>query len=230
MAQKLNPEYIRVLKRIQQFGYKDAVIAGGACRDAYFGNSPTDIDIFVAIEDPNTQDLKYDLTLTRLQNSHDVMDDLSGGNSNIFDSFRLAGTDTTTETVYDANLNWIQHVWNYTHHENITRVETIKLGTSLANTTPQYVTHKYQIIVVDGINIKDYVEHYFDIGICQCWNDGTRTKYTNNFMKDVLNKTLTVCGKMSNKELEYVLAVHLPKIKEKFPGFTTIITPEIIEY
>lgn len=40
-------EPVRILRRLQQFGYKSAIIAGGAIRDDYTGKEINDFDIFL---------------------------------------------------------------------------------------------------------------------------------------------------------------------------------------
>ncbi|MDE1830562.1 MAG: hypothetical protein KGI25_09585, partial [Thaumarchaeota archaeon] len=40
-------EPVRILRKLQQFGYKSAIIAGGAIRDNFTGKEINDYDIFL---------------------------------------------------------------------------------------------------------------------------------------------------------------------------------------
>ena len=82
--------------------------------------------------------------------------------------------------------------------------------------------HPYDIIAVKGDPIK-YIDNHFDVGICKTWFDGKRVHYSADFMADVHHKTLTVCGKMTEKELAHCVKGHLQILQEKFPNHTVVI-------
>lgn len=218
MRKKLKPEYVEVLKRIQAIGYVDAVIAGGAVRDAYFDRTPADVDIFVSGKDITSAKVDF---CKIPKDRASVMHLLSGGHTHHLDALhKMAGQ---SDGEYSKQREWLLSGWDYISYKDIDTESTLSQWTfnNVVRTT-------YQIIVIDRISPKQYVEQYFDIGLCQCWHDGTKMMYTSNFLQDASNKTLTVCGKMSEKELEYVRARHLPKLQKKFPGFTPVIAPNIV--
>lgn len=86
---------------------------------------------------------------------------------------------------------------------------------------------KFQLIVVN-LEPKTYVMEYFDFGICMCYYDGKNTHYGTNFFRDVNNKTITLCGRLTGNEIVYSLSKHLTKLKKKFPGYELGIDPKNI--
>lgn len=88
----------------------------------------------------------------------------------------------------------------------------------------------YQVIVLKLDPVK-YVEHNFDIGLCKAYFDGQKFRYTPDFMKDAMNKTLTICGHDFNQdEFDFVMKKHIPKLKKKFPGFTVQVAPHNLKF
>ena len=82
---------------------------------------------------------------------------------------------------------------------------------------------QYNFIVVDMNPIK-YVKEKFDFGICKVYCDGTKITYTEEFMKDVINKTLTLSPHAFSKAgFDHAMNVHYPKLKSKYPDHHLII-------
>lgn len=82
---------------------------------------------------------------------------------------------------------------------------------------------KYNLIVTN-IDPIDYVEEYFDFGICKTYCDGKKISFTKNFMSDVENKTLTLTAKkLSVANFNHVMSVHYEKLKRKYPNHKLIV-------
>lgn len=98
------------------------------------------------------------------------------------------------------------------------RVIHIKSVFSVYNDTLDMV---YQIIVLNKSPI-EYVTRYFDIGLCMCYCDGVKMRYTNNFIRDAQQKTLTICGELTEQEYNTTINQHLDKMKLRFPNFIVV--------
>lgn len=211
---KLDPKHISYLKELQMAGYKQAVIAGGAVRDCYFDREPADIDIYI----PDRSIIK---------------------NANIPDDLCFATNDTPTNAMLDllnaetmvkfttysyCSSPHIECVWNvWVRPDDYKKTEKDPAADPWSD--PQIVRSRnsdpadYQIIVTNMAPL-EYITNYFDAGICICWHDGIKSTYTPQFLHDVNNKKITVCGKLTGPELERTLLKHVKKLKDKFPDHT----------
>lgn len=194
-------EIIRTLHCIQAAGFSSALIAGGAVRDLYFDILPTDIDIFV-------WDPRY--------------------------------SDEPAKTVYDAHPDKEHDFWwntlKLTHKphshvpDEVYRVYDDEYGvggfgkiTAVINVMKNFIP--LQIIFTELKPI-EHVNQYFDIGLCKAYCDGTKLRYTPDFMQDKKNKTFTIVGKdMTQEEFDYILSHHVPKLQHKYPGYKVCIAP-----
>ena len=66
--------------------------------------------------------------------------------------------------------------------------------------------------------------NYFYVDLSRCYCDGNRLRYTNEFLTDARNKTLTIAGKMTHGEYLYGLDNYMDKMKRKFPDYRVIDT------
>lgn len=215
MRIKIDPNHIQFLRNLHKTGYTDAVIAGGAIRDPFFGNKPRDVDIFV------NREVCTNPYLSSKRHLHaSILKELSPN---------IAECDLMTRGHYYDNEIW--EVWDI-----LVRGAELKVPpTNIANfryrkVLKKHEWNKFQLITIDRPAI-EYVEEYFDVGLCQCWHDGIKAHYTDNFMRDYFNKTLTVCGKIEPKNLERIWSHHIPKLRAKFPGYQVVIRdPELAEH
>jgi len=76
----------------------------------------------------------------------------------------------------------------------------------------------------------EYVTKYFDVGICMCYFDGIKVRYTHEFLTDFNNKTLTICGRMSEQEFLKTLRGHVRSLRKKLPGFKVKVAPHLQQY
>lgn len=82
---------------------------------------------------------------------------------------------------------------------------------------------KYNLIIVDCDPVQ-YVHRRFDFGICKVYCDGTKIRFTEAFMADVRNKTLTFSEhEFSKSNFSHAMHVHYTKLKEKYPDHTLVI-------
>lgn len=79
---------------------------------------------------------------------------------------------------------------------------------------------KYQIMLLDK-NPELFVEEDFDFGICKAFCDGTKVRFTDKFIKDALNHTITIYPEhLTEKQIEFAINHHIQKILKKYPGWT----------
>lgn len=74
-------------------------------------------------------------------------------------------------------------------------------------------------VITLTMNPTEYVERYFDLGICKAYFNGSKVHYTPDFMRDVRGKTITLCGEMSPNQLYRSLNKHTGRMLQKFPGY-----------
>lgn len=184
---------IQDLLRIRENGC-DAIIAGGAIRDAFHNIPFTDVDIFV-----NYKSL-HDNVATKLPINYK-----SEGWCNYWRTLLQCSQ-------YDS-INFLGNNYEFGNvNTNIDGVWNIIKGTT-----------NYQIILIRYDPIK-YVQDYFDFGICKAYCDGTKMRFTEQFLNDYMNKTITLHpGKLSSEQIIYAKGPHLNKIKAKYPAYTPII-------
>ncbi len=86
----------------------------------------------------------------------------------------------------------------------------------------------YNIIILNMNPIK-YINNFFDFGICKAYCDGSKIKLTADFMHDSQHRHLTLVSKeIEEAEFYHIMDYHLPKIKDKYPGYTLIV-PEMYQ-
>ncbi len=86
-----------------------------------------------------------------------------------------------------------------------------------------YVT--YQLVFTKGDPI-EHVNKYFDIGFCKAYCDGTKIRYTDDFLYDVKHKTLTIVGDgMSKDQVEYAIFHHADRLQWRYSGFRVVVPP-----
>ena len=79
---------------------------------------------------------------------------------------------------------------------------------------------KYQIILLDKDPIK-YMTDNFDFGLCRAYCSGTKMHFTDAFIKDSMNQTITLYPEhLTDEQIEYATGRHLKKLIAKYPGFT----------
>ena len=205
----INDPAVRVLRQIQRERFPEAIIAGGAPRDLFLEQPIKDFDIFIK-DRAGATDPQFWCNLFGLEHlvEHEWMDIQTMA----FMSFRnilMNAKDKAPANVNTSGYEVKQHlrqVFDMIIHDVI-----------------------FQVIVVD-IDPKEYVEDWFDFGLCKAWCDGTRFHYTGPFMEDVRNRTLTVVQKkMSRPEMEFCLKVRKPRLLAKYPGYTFKVAPHLAD-
>lgn len=87
----------------------------------------------------------------------------------------------------------------------------------------EHGAYTYQLVFLN-MNPIEYIEKYFDLGICKAWCDGAKLHYTADCMKDINEKTITICdAKFSRKHFDYVIRNHLVRVRRKYPGHTVVV-------
>jgi len=88
----------------------------------------------------------------------------------------------------------------------------------------------YNIVVLD-MNPIEYVNRFFDIGICKTYSDGKRIRLTSDFMHDSQNHLLTIVSEdMSQREFNRMMNRHVEAVKNKYTGYKLVIPPRLAGY
>lgn len=197
-------EPIKKLKQIQQqisrfypgsFFPGNAILAGGSIRDTYFGKSDEITDYDIFI---------YDLAMTPEQIQHSIEQVFSShdGIEQLFTNEYLTIEEQhdTLGEIKPGSHQQITGVWETTEND-----------------------HTYQLIFTKNKPIV-HVEKFFDIGLCKAYCDGTKIRYTHDFLLDAKNKTLTIVGDdMTKDQVEYAIFHHADKISWKYDGFRVVV-------
>lgn len=195
---------IRTLTRIQNAGYKSAVLAGGAIRDMYNNIPVNDYDLF--LWDPYSS---TEINSSKLDIDEEYISKLCGVPKPRPYEFASTGvTKYKPSAAGDYTINaHIATVWNVMMPEMDYQII--------------FVRHKPEL----------YVQKYFDFGICKAYCDGNRIHLSEDFMTDISNQTITVCGEdMSKKMFTYSVTHHLPRIKRKYAGFKVIVSDHNVQH
>ena len=88
----------------------------------------------------------------------------------------------------------------------------------------------YNVIVLN-MNPTEYINRFFDIGICKAYSDGERIRLTSDFMRDSRNHLLTIVSEsMSQPDFNRMMDRHVEAVKQKYPGYKLVIPPRFAEY
>jgi len=190
-----NNHIVQDLLNIRQLWY-DAVIGGGAVRDAFHRKPYNDVDIFINFEtgalNVDNRD-QYPPLGTPLTNDDWLKHWGRLLRCKPTDNIRFLGSNYNFG---DIN-NHILGVWNI-----------IKSRTN------------YQIILI-SMGTHKYIQDFFDFGICKAYCDGEKMHFTEQFLKDYMQKTITLYPEyLSTAQIEYAKGHHLQKIKNKYPNYT----------
>jgi len=69
----------------------------------------------------------------------------------------------------------------------------------------------------------EYVNDWFDIGLCKAYYDGTRVHYTSDYVTDATNKTLTIVGKHLNTGP--AIDERIKRLQLKYPEYVVKFAP-----
>jgi hypothetical protein len=179
---KLNAasEPIKILRKLQAYGYKSGIIAGGAVRDDYLNEEISDYDFFLFCPDSSTE-------FSSIPNE-DTM-------------FRKIFGTSDMEKIHNGGYgNLIQGIYELRTDYQI-----------------------YQVIYTP-IDPVQYVNKYFDVGLCKAYCDGKKIRYTPDFLRDVKEKTLSIVAQeMTQDQFNYTMDVHVDKLKWKYPNYDICI-------
>lgn len=194
---QLTSEHFWVLKRLHGVGYTSSLIAGGAVRDTYFKKEIRDIDIYVL-------DPKYGRNEPIMQAFRNIID-----GSTLKHLFKLSTGDAVAD-----NCSYIkgQYSKHYYVNKYVTNIRSFKKN-----------GQEYQIITLNIVPER-YVLNHFNVNISRCYCDGTKMRYTHEFLQDAHHHTITIAGDIPKHNYERSMKVYVPKIKRKFPNFKIVDT------
>jgi hypothetical protein len=207
-------DVIRKLKQLQTAFNRKCILAGGALREIYMGLywHISDYDIFVDDSD------------NYLSNNIDVVE------NKLAEVFRTKSPLRQPEInqIFDSNYMTLDEeqeshaVIKPGSHEHISGVWEVDIG--------PYNGGLYQIMLVKRDPI-EYVEKYFDFGMCKVWCDGKRIHYTADFLQDVKEHTLTLVGEnLTQDQVRHALNHHSEKIRNKYPAFRVVVPERYQKY
>jgi len=200
----INDPAVRVLRTIQQRRYPSAIIAGGAPRDLYLEKSIKDFDIFVQ-EDSHANDPAFWCDMFNLEYAEH--NDWTDVQVLAFMGYKNVLLKTKAKSPPRSS---------YQHKQHLQQVFDLIIHDVI-----------FQIIIVQ-MDPKQYVEDWFDFGLCKAWCDGKQFHFSGPFMEDVENRTLTVVQQtMTHKEMEFCLRVRKPRLLGKFPGYRFQVAPHL---
>lgn len=202
---------IQTLQLIQNAGHHTAIVAGGAIRDMYHDVLISDIDIFIQHPGHMKSSVPVKKYLPKRPFDHpewtaywadvlrlrDINDPFDGDDIEWYYSSYEPPSAFDDEDDFTAE---IISVWNVYRGLNA-----------------------YQIVftTIDPIS---YVNDHFDFGLCKAYCDGKRLHFTEDFMRDSRNKTITLVGKnMPEQRVKYAMLSHYPRIREKYPGHRLVV-------
>jgi hypothetical protein len=88
----------------------------------------------------------------------------------------------------------------------------------------------YNVIILNA-NPTEYINRFFDIGICKTYSDGRRIRFTSDFMHDSRNHLLTIVSEsMSQPDFNRMMDRHVAAVKLKYPGYKLVVPPRFAEY
>lgn len=203
-------DLIKPLAYLQKAGFESAIIAGGCFRDIYHGWYPRDIDIFVWDPTFSNETTPFkELSNNRKENPGHVWRTGTEIDTIWIDLFRLEDFDRIEQKFgeYDENSGKITAVWD------IWKAEI-----------------NFQVIMTKVPPI-EHMEQNFNIGLCKVYCDGTKVRFTGDFMKDAHNKTFTICAKnMTQAEYNSTIDIHIPRLRSKYPNHKVIHTSDTIKF
>jgi len=196
---KINKVALNVLHSLHRIGFGDAILAGGAVRDAYLGAPTKDYDFFIRVPQ---------MTISTV--CEKLREELESEN-------RPAGLDLSLKAFVDDYLplsgpsNPIGGVYD---------LELIKCGIPL-----QFIFTKMDPL--------DYVREFFDVGLCKCYvtkmrSRSLRVHFTDDFLQDFKNKTLTVCAEnITLEQYQHTMEDHIPRLRKKYPNYTVKVAQHL---
>jgi len=199
-----NHKAIILLSKYQKAGFKTAVLGGGAVRDMYANKPVSDYDIFLQAPYAGTE-FKNDPNLDL-----EFLAKIAGINPK-----------SAPQSIYYQPENHIQQVTitkkglkggDYTINPHIDTVWDLTIKWT-----------KFQLIFCQEPPV-DFINKFFDLGICKTYCDGKKIHFSEDFMTDMTQQTITICGQdMTKAMFNYVLSHHLPRIKKKYAGFRVVV-------
>lgn len=196
------------LNFIKQKINDNAVIAGGAMRDLYFGKLPTDYDVFIPVPKQTFDRLTANNIKTELLTSVSQL--------------------TLTEEVFAKSLmeQPINEKCNYNNGYCSTSTSSNPKNLKFKVFNGWFGLVPFQLIYITT-TVQYHINNDFIVNFSKAYYDGHRVRYTKQFLSDALNKTITVSRPFAHeKEAMHVTEYYLPKIKAKFPDFTVQMSEE----
>lgn len=218
---RIPPEMEAIITNLQEIGFKSAIVAGGAPRDIYHNKPIKDIDVYLCEPSHNSVEINWGLLPEREAQLGDYyplfLPYLAGVNT--------LGADISTTKV--SNIHFTMKKLGIDGKTNSQGPEEPHITKIWELVAPNQLTMQFMFVDISPI---EFIENYFDVGLCMCYYDGNQLHYTTEFLHDTDNKQFTICGKsLSEQQIARSLQEHIPRLKTKY-GWTKIELAPHIEH
>lgn len=226
---KIPSQVSTTLHRLQTIGFQSAVVGGGVPRDIYHNKPIKDIDVYLPDPSEMVVSIKWDRVSSRKSAAKALVDHFDATGQPLFLPEAL-GYDTTTAIIQDDIMYGRNYMFqcittdSQSHGYEYKRTAMTQIW-ELRNTSSMPI----QFIFVKKEPTQFVIED-FDIGLCMCYYDGTKARFTPEFLEDSNNHKFTICGQ-SLTDVQIALAVtrHIPRLQKKYPWHTIEYAPHIQE-
>lgn len=208
----------RGVSALHNLGFKSAIVAGGAPRDLYHGKPIKDIDFF--LQDPlvSTERINW----TSLPNKEQTLK----MSPPLFLPHML-GLDTNNciiGTVVAQGFTWMLSKVDFKNDDEYAYAKPSEVTQIWNLYVENHTPLQFMFLKSDPVN---FVEKKFDVGLCMCYFDGQKLRYTPEFIEDSSNQKFTICGDISDQQLHKTLTSHIPRLQTKYPWHTIEYAPHI---
>jgi hypothetical protein len=216
---KIPHHMVHGVRSLQSLGFSSTIVAGGAPRDLYHNKQIKDIDFFLMDPLVSTERIDWNSLPNREQSLKmsppmfipytlglDIKNCVVGTDSAQGFNWILSKVDFERNSSYSygKEFTWITQIWNL----NI--IYHVPLQFIFTNKNPTLM-----------------VEENFDIGMCVCYFDGQKIRYSDEFITDATQRQLTVRGQLTTGQIHKALNDHIPRLQRKYPGYTIEYAPHI---
>jgi hypothetical protein len=184
-------EPIRKLRHLRQY-FPSAILAGGALREDYMDkfDEINDYDFFIKSPTDHASKTAEEIIEKVIHIVFPNPLDVEV----LLDSAYLTKEESESDERSPGALAEITSVWDVIDNDG----------------------ENYQLIFSKQNPIQ-HVENHFDIGLCKTYCDGKKIHYSDDFLTDVKNRTMTIVGKnMTKEQVEYAVFYHADRLEWKY--------------
>jgi hypothetical protein len=216
LVSRIPPQWTKLLRRLHEAGFEDAIIAGGAIRDLDNAKPVKDIDIFLSAPSYDNPDLTDQAMLqnifARVATAMGVPEDLH---------------QMITKTQYDDDEDLRQAKAREDAGGYQAKRRDVFGVTEFGGNEVGLPGTPVQVIVSRLPQNRHQIMESFDLGLCQISYDGRTTAWTATYEKDKANRTMTVVCCDDLDDLTRIRD-HNGRLRHKYPNYKFLL-PDSIE-